>query len=479
MPSEYVQTQIEQAAAKYFSCPEAEENILRRMFKQKGVAEDVVDELSGQDFSDINLGRLFSAIKLVVLDGGQVDFATVDVAFTKRFPKSADKLREIMADLVISKPYTIADGQSIEDHIKIVKDLSVRRKAMRQLDDLVSNLRDPTKDINETLSDIQNAAANVDSDDVKWMPLSEVNQVAFEYLEQRTQGKIRAVPSGITAVDNLIGGFFGGELTIIAARPATGKSAFGLNIALAAAHAGFKVGFVSCEMSDVGFGQRTLSRGSWVAGSKLRTAAIDPEEWDKLSYALIDMGDLPVDFMFAKDNPGRMNVENVVASVRKRARRGEIDLLIVDYIGILQSAKSFKEDRYRIAYVSSELKRLSQVADIPVIALCQVNRDAHGQMPTMAQLRDSGAIEQDADGIIFLHRPENHEDKSINAEDVASFYAMQTSGQIYISIAIAKQRNGQIGATNVLFSPETMRYIEILRSKDVNINGDQGKDSGN
>jgi replicative DNA helicase len=102
-------------------------------------------------------------------------------------------------------------------------------------------------------------------------------------------------------------------------------------------------------------------------------------------------------------------------------------------------------------------------ANIPVVALCQVNRMAQGKMPTMAELAQSGAVEQDADGIIFLHRPESHEDKSVNPKDVAGFYAMQEAGSVYISISVAKQRNGSIGTVNVMFDPNVMRYNEIMR----------------
>ena len=268
---------------------------------------------------------------------------------------------------------------------------------------------------------------------------------------------------GITSLDEITGGLFGGELTIVAARPSVGKSAFGLNVALSAAHEGFKVGFVSCEMDDKGFGQRTLSREAWVNGDKLRKANIASEEWDSLFTAMTEMHDVPIRFMFNRGSKDGITVESVFRAVKKAARHGEIDLLIVDYIGIMRTVKTFKDERLRIAYISSELKRLATTANIPVVALCQVNRMAQGRMPTMAELRDSGAVEQDADGIIFLHRPDNHEDKSIHPKDVPTFYAMLESGSVYIAISVAKQRNGQTGITQVMFDPAVMRYSEIMR----------------
>ena len=163
------------------------------------------------------------------------------------------------------------------------------------------------------------------------------------------------------------------------------------------------------------------------------------------------------------NNPEPITIEAVFKLVGDAAKKGEIDLLVVDYIGIMGTKREFREERLKIAYISRELKRLAMVANIPVIALCQVNRMAQGRMPTMAELRDSGAVEQDADGIIFLHRPESHEDKSIHPKDIAGFYSMQEGGSAYIAISVAKQRNGQTGVTQVMFDPGVMRYNEIMR----------------
>ena len=469
---DYVGEQLEKAAAeKKFISVQAEENLLHQLFKKPALFEDTMDILTASDFGDKDLGCIFYAMAQLNEKQQSVDYTSVGVYVEQNFPKRADRILSRMISISGFREYGTGVHEAFKTHVKIIKDLSIRRKAIEQFDKLTNDLRDTKKDIGETLAELQDVAEVTESDEAVWMSLDDVNTNTYLYLEKRQNGDIKAVPSGIDDVDKIIGGFFAGELTIIAARPAVGKSAFGLNIALMAAKAGFKVGFVSCEMSDIGFGQRTLSRGSQVDGSRLRQAKIEPEDWDMLAYALTDMNGMKVEFMFAKDNPGRMTVESVSKAVRRKAKRGEIDILIVDYIGILQSVKTFKEDRYRIAYISGELKRLSQVANIPVVALCQVNRDAHGSMPTLAQLRDSGSIEQDADGVIFIHRPDTHEDKSINKDDVAVFYDYLKRGDAYISIGIAKQRNGKTGVVNVLFNPEKMEYIQLMRMEDVKNDG--------
>ena len=464
MASENYVGKIERAAETRFCSVEAEENVVRRMLKKPDEAEEAAGALTGGDFSDALLGMLFESIKQVLEDGGQVEFISVDAAFSARFPDSAGALRKRMMELVRFREYTLEDGQSIANVVRIVKQLALRREAIRRMDELGKGLRDPTRALEEVLAEIQDAAEDADGeDDAEWVSLSDVNLNTYEYLEKRQKGEIKAATTGIKSLDELTGGLFGGELTIVAARPSVGKSAFGLNIAMKAAREGFKVGFVSCEMDDKGFGQRTLSRGAWVAGDRMRKAQLTPDDWDHLGNAMVEMDGLPVWFMFNRNTKGGITIENVFRAVKKRARHGEIGLLIVDYIGIMRTAKAFKEERLRIGYISGELKRLAMAANIPVVALCQVNRQAHGRMPTMAELRESGAIEQDADGIIFLHRPENHEDKSIHPDDVRGFYEMQQGGSAYIAVSVAKQRNGQTGITQVMFDPGVMRYSEIMR----------------
>ena len=464
---DYVQREFEQAADHRFASVLAEENVLRAMFRKPEVIEETLLSLKAGDFADKDLGCIYYAFEQLAQRQQAATLATVNTFLEQRFPLRANRLFERILDFTGHRDYGTGAYEALADHIRIVKDLAVRRNAIARFEVLSKELRDTTKDIGGVLSEIQSAADSTEIDEAKWMSIGEVNMNTFEYLEKRTKGEIKAIPTGITAIDKLTGGFFAGELTIIAARPSVGKSAFGLNIAYAAANKGFKVGFVSCEMSDIGFGQRTLSRDAFVNGGVLRKADIAPEDWDRLAYALSESSETPIWFMFQKDNPNSMNLESVVKSARRRAKVGELDILIVDYIGILHTVRRFKENRDRIAYISGELKRLAQVANIPVIALCQVNRDAQGQMPTMAQLRDSGSIEQDADSIIFLHRPESHEDRSIHKEDVAGFYEVGQSGRAYISICVAKGRNSGVGMCNVIFDPGVMTYTQILRTEDL------------
>lgn len=460
----FVQEQIGQSSNDRFRNKDAESAVIGYILTGKADVEDILGRLNAEDFGYEASAQVYKAIQHLVSRGHEVDLATVGAALQELYPqKTESRLSE-----AISRCYT--DNikfrhRHVTDWIQIIRKLAVRRRAIANMDRLVGNLRDPTVDINATLAEIEASAQDVETCDAKWVSASDVAAATFEFLEKRQKGEIPAITSGVTAIDKLVGGFFGGELTVVAARPAVGKSAFGLNIAISATDKGHKVSFVSCEMNNVGYGQRILSREAWVNGEVLRKAEMDAEEWDRICTALTAIGEYHIDFMFPEDNPNGMTLENVAKSIRQKARCKEVDLLIVDYIGILQTERRFKENRDRIGYITGELKKLSQVANIPVVALCQVNRDAHGRMPTMDQLRDSGSVEQDADGIIFLHRPENNKDPTVHPDDVSHFEQMN-SETAYMAINVAKQRNGRTGMVNLIFDPRMMRYAEISRMEE-------------
>ena len=444
-----------------FVNPEAERSVLGAMLRSRQAAQAGLDGLVAGDFFDPGNREIFDAMRSVA-DGGQaVDLITVDQELIRR-----GKLEVVGgAAYLIELTQGVPSAANVGAYIGIVKGLAKRRAAIQAAEALAQGLKDPAADVDAVLSQLRDAADGLENGGkLRLVPLDEVNIDTYDYLDRRTRGEIKALPTGIRSVDGIIGGLFGGEMTVVAARPSVGKTAFGLNIAMNAAKDGFKVVFVSCEMGKEGLGQRTLSRGAYVSGDRLRKAEIEPDDWEALQNAMVEMTGMPFQFIFNDPaNPEPITVEGVFETVRDAARHGVIDLLVVDYIGIMGTRKEFKENWLKVAYISRELKRLAMAANIPVVALCQVNRMAQGKMPTMAELAQSGAVEQDADGIIFLHRPESHEDRSVNPKDVAGFYAMQEAGSVYISISVAKQRNGSIGTVNVMFDPNVMRYNEIMR----------------
>ena len=457
--NEYVKAQIEKAGDEHFTCKAAEESVIRRMLKTQAVAEDVSGMLTGRDFSCVDYGRIFNAIQRVVENGVGVDVVTVEESLRKIFPSNAKRLVDMMVALTKHTEYNADDNRNIADHVKIVKDLARRRNAIKGFEKAMADLNNPRKNIEAALTEIEQAAGGMDVSEAKFESMDSVMLNTFEFIESKEKGEIKSITTGIDNLDRLIGGFFGGELTIVAARPSVGKTAFGLNIAVSAAQKGFQVGFVSCEMSQVGLGQRLYSRLGMIDGMAMRKGKLDPEQWSRMAEAMELANRLPISWMF---NSGV--VEDVVRLANRKAARGEIDILIVDYLQFMETQKQFKEERLRIGYISHALKQLAKTANIPVIALSQVTREGEGTMPTMKMLRESGNIEQDADGIIFLHRPSNADDKSVDPRDRAYFDGFQAKGLTYLCLAVAKQRNGEVGQACVIFNPAYMLYSAIDRS---------------
>ena len=455
---DFVRDEIEKAGATNFRSEMAEQAILARMLTYSKEAELHASELSEHDFTVPVYGKLFRAIQAVVAQQMGVDFVTVDTALHGLYPQEHGALSDTMVTVTEVMSLT---GHRIDDYISIVKDLSTRRRSISSFEGILTSLKDPTRDINEVLEQARTESSEIQRGRHKWQTMQDVLLSAYDYIIARSTGKIKSISTGVDNVDRLIGGFFGGELTVIGARPAVGKSAFGANIALSAARQGFKVAIVSREMTDIQYGSRMLARESWVDGMNLRKAEINGDDWARIAKSMNDLSTLPVEFMFSV-----RTVEELVSEVTRRVQHGELDMLVVDYLQLMETQARFNAEHLRVGFISTTLKHLATDCNIPIIALAQVNRDSDGQMPTMRNLKASGDIEQDADGVIFLHRPSSANDPYIDPRDREYFDSYENQGLTYICIYVAKQRQGTTGKACVLFDAAHMQYIEIDRGRE-------------
>ena len=456
--NEYVAKQIEKSGDTYFTCQDAEESILRRMLKSHDIASEYADALSGKDFSNVDYGRLFCAVQDVIRSDRHVDAITVEDAVGRLFPKSAKRLRDLLVVLTKYREPTADDTHNMAEHVEIVKQLARRRNASKAIDELMRDIQNPAKNINETLLAIREAVDTSGVDTGDSVSLQEVLLRTYDYMERRQKGEIKAIETGLKNLDRLIGGFYGGEFTVIGARPSVGKSAFLQFIALDAARKGHKVGFVSCEMIDIGFGQRIFSYLAKVNGMNIRRGELSPGDWDSCSTALSEIRDMTIDFKFDSTY-----IEDIVQWAKKKARRGEMDMLLVDYLQLVDTHRKFDGEHLRVGYVSRTLKKLATQLNIPVIAAAQVNRETDGSMPTLKHLKDSGSIEQDCDGVIFLHRPKNADDPCVDARDKGFFDELAEKGYTYMCIGVAKQRQGQIGMVTAAYKAAETSFTALSR----------------
>ena len=456
--TEFVTKEIQKSGDTQFTSVGAEETLIRRMLTSQSVAEDVATALTGKDFSNKDYGRLFNAIQDVIQQDRHVDVITVEDSVARLFPKSIKRLRDLLVVLTKYREPTVDDSHGVEDYVAIIKSLSMRRNAANTLNELVKQIYNPEKDISETLVSIREAVDESGVDNGGSVNLQDVLFRTFDYVERLQKGEIQSIQSGLVSLDRMIGGFYGGELTVIAARPSVGKSAFAQFIALSAARKGKKIGFVSCEMVDIGFGQRIFSNIAKVDGMAIRKGELSAEDWEKISDVFTLLRDSVIDFKF-----DYTYIEDIAQWATKQARRGEMDMLIVDYLQLVDVRKRFDAEHLRVGYISRTLKKLATQLNIPVIALAQVNRETDGSMPTLKNLKDSGSIEQDCDGVIFLHRPKDENDPYVEPRDKPYFAGYAEKGFTYICIGVAKQRQGAIGKVSVLFRPQFTEFTAISR----------------
>ena len=246
--------------------------------------------------------------------------------------------------------------------------------------------------------------------------------------------------TGIYDLDSMICGLHKQELTIIGARPGVGKTTLALQIAEKIARNDKNVLFVSLEMSDTQLIQKMIARTGNVKSYRMRMGTIEDEDWSKISNAIGKLSDLKFN-----TNSKIRTIQRLELEARKLKNRGKLDLLIIDYIQLLKSKDKFNSREQEVADISRRLKLMSLELDIPVVALCQLNRNASNNEPNLSDLRESGSLEQDADNVIFLHQ-ENNENN-------------------IVTLKVAKQRAGEIGKIAVMFKKDISTFINLERTR--------------
>lgn len=284
-----------------------------------------------------------------------------------------------------------------------------------------------------------------------------MNEVAirmFERMEAVANGDLPCVKTGLADLDRLVGGLYNGDLVVVGARPAVGKSTFGMSLALAAARQGKKAIVCSCEMSDVQYAQRIASEMSGINSMALRTASLNERQWELIGETLNDMSQLGVGFTFHTTH-----VEDLYSVCAAEKDGKGLDVLIVDYIQIMETREKCENENVRITRISSRLKRLAVELGIPVVALAQVKRQEGRamQMPTLQELKGSGSLEQDADKVIFLHRVEAPTDPYCKSRE--AFERWKQMGDQMLAVNVAKHRDGMVGWFPVRFQPSRMKYM--------------------
>ena len=433
---------------------EAERALIASLVNNRDAGKHV-RKISPADFYTEEHSQIFAAMQTAAMNGQPITFPVIAENLIKLFDSDANM------DLVfqIAKDNPMPPTWDIDVNAEIIRKAAQRRTLYQTLNNAREALTDGTRDGADVLEETRQALRQMNTTAHKWHSLQDVMLATFSDLERRSKGEEPSMTSGIPSLDRITGGFHRGELVVIGARPAVGKSALGLHIAIAAAQEGFKVAACSREMAAEQYGVRLLSRNTSVDPYRMRTGKLTESDWAQITDALGDYHGLNIDFTFAA-----RDIESLRAEVQNKVDSDGLDLVLVDYMQLMDTRKKFRTEYEQVSYVSKMLKDFTLDFGICVIALAQVGRSSDGTMPTLAELRGSGAIEQDADMVLFIHKPQDANDKFVHPDDRGLFNgALEATGQQYVALDVAKNRQGITRTVSMLFNPSRMLFKDIYR----------------
>jgi len=434
---------------------EAEEAVLGGILLDNHSLERAAEILTDEDFYRESHRRIFRALVELDLKHEPADVITLTECLKRRGDLDAVGGAAAIAELV----ERTATAANVVLYAKIVKEKSILRGLVDVASDIVGRaMSGSTGDVDQFLDEAENSVFRISEGRIK-TGFSKIEQVIVGSIEriQELYGKkelVTGVPTGFYELNKLTSGFQRGDLIIIAGRPSMGKSALATNIGQHAAEAGYPVAMFSLEMSKESLVLRMLCGEARVDGQKVRTGFLGERDLPRLAMAAARLAELP---FFIDDTPALSVME-----VRSRARRLMRDvgrdehcgMIIVDYLQLMRAHRDVDNREQEISMISRSLKALAKELDVPVIALSQLNRQVEtraDKRPMLSDLRESGAIEQDADLIAFVYRDE--------------FYNKATTKEGVAEIIIAKQRNGPQGTVELSFRKELTKF-ENLSDRD-------------
>jgi len=423
---------------------EAEQAILGAILADSAVMSFVVPILREEDFSTEDHRRIYHAMLDLFLHSAEIDVLTLKEQL------STGAGQRISSAYLTSLLDAVPDVGNVEHYAKIVKEKSMLRRLIFAGRRAVEHGLSQEKGAEELLGEITGEIFSIADDAVReaFTPIGQVVKHNLEIIEEarNRQGMLSGLATGYTELDRITSGFQATDLIILAARPSVGKTSLALNIAQhVALRGGRAVGFFSLEMSKEQLGFRVLCSEADVDAKKVRDGFASKEAIGRLVLAQTKIAGAK----FYVDDQGALSVPTMRAKAQRLKREAGLDLLIVDYLQLMAGHGRFDNRTQEVSQISRGLKLLAKELRVPIVALSQLSRQPESRKgdqkkPQLADLRDSGSIEQDADVVIFLYREE--------------LYDRNTERKGIADILIAKQRNGPIGEFPLVFLPDHMTF---------------------
>ena len=432
---------------------EAEQAIIGSMLTDKDAVISAIEVLKEEDFYREDNKAIYSAILNLYNRAEPIDIITVKAEL-----ESMGKFEQVGGlEYLAELPEKVPTTANAMKYIKIVEEKSTLRRLIKTANEIIELGYNPTEEVEDIMEGAEKKIFNImqDKSQKSYAPIKDVLVESFTQLEELYNRKqhITGVPSGFTELDYRTAGFHGSELILIAARPAMGKTAFVLNVATNAAIKGnVPVAVFSLEMSKEQLVNRILCSESMVDSNKVRTGKLEEDDWTKLAGTI---GPLSEAEIYIDDTPG-INIMEIRAKCRKLKLEKNIGMVVIDYLQLIQgSGKRGGSREQEISEISRSLKILAKELNVPVIALSQLSRAAEQRpdhRPMLSDLRESGAIEQDADIVMFLYRDDYYNQDS-EKKDIAE-------------VIIAKHRGGSTGTVELLWLGSYTKFVNLERRFD-------------
>ena len=428
---------------------EAEQSVIGSMIMSKDAIVEASEIITGGDFYQQQYGIVFEAMVELHDEGKAVDLITLqDRLREKELPPEISSM-EFVRDLLAAVP----TSANVKYYAEIVAEKSMLRKLIKTTEE-ISNLcylgKEKTQDILEvTEKKIFDLVQNRGSEE--FVPIRQVVLNAIEKIEKasRTQGSVTGIPTGFIDLDYKMSGFQPSDLILVAARPSMGKTAFVLNIAqYMAFHNDVTTAIFSLEMSKEQLVNRLLALESKVDSQNIRTGNLEDEEWAKLIEGanIIGKSHLIID-----DKPG-ISISELRSKCRKYKMEHNLGIIFIDYLQLMTGSGRSESRQQEISEISRSLKALARELNVPVVALSQLSRAVEQRpdhRPMLSDLRESGAIEQDADVVMFIYRDD--------------YYNKDSENKNIAEIIIAKQRNGPIGTVNLVWMQNYTKFVNMKK----------------
>ncbi len=431
---------------------EAEMAVLGAMLLDENAISDVLENIKEHDFYKGGHGIIFSSIVSLFDSRKKVDILTVSEDLTKK--KLLERVGGASYLTTLTDFVPAATNAAYYSHI--VKEKSILRSLIRNAGQILSLSYNQEEEVTSILDKAERLIFEISSRRAEggYVHIKEILKDSIEVIESLYHKKthITGVPTGFIDFDRKTAGLQQGDLIIVAARPSMGKSAFGCNIAeYVAVEQKIPVAFFSLEMSRQQLIQRFLCSQAKVDIHKLRTGFLSPAEWPHLTNAA---GKLSIAPIYLDDTP-TMTIFEIRAKARRLCAHYNIGLLIIDYLQMIYSGRRGDSRQQEISEISRALKALAKELNLPVIAISQLSRAVESRQdhrPQLSDLRESGALEQDADVVVLLLREE--------------YYNPTEENKGIAEAIIAKQRNGPVGTVQLSFIKEYMKFVNLSNLRE-------------